>query len=164
MPAVVLRSMAENLWAPWRMEYILGPKGGACVFCTPQPDMLVAEVAHAFVCLNKFPFGAGHLLVVPKKHVSDLSALDDAEADAFFRLVRASVLRLGRALSPEGINVGINLGKAAGAGIAEHLHTHLVPRWNGDTNFMPVMTDVRVLPEYLQDTRKRLLPHFADLA
>jgi ATP adenylyltransferase len=155
--------MSENLWAPWRMEYILGPKGDACVFCTPAPEMLVVEAQRAFVCLNKYPFAAGHLLVVPKKHVSDLSALGDDEADDFFRLVRASVARLQRALSPEGVNVGLNLGKAAGAGIAEHLHAHLVPRWSGDTNFMPVLTDIRVIPEYLQDTRKRLLPHFADL-
>jgi ATP adenylyltransferase len=155
--------MSENMWAPWRLAYILGPKGGPCVFCSQQPDMLLAEQSRAFVCLNKYPFGAGHLLVVPKKHASDLSELGDAEADDFFRLVRASVDRLKKAVSPEGVNVGINLGKAAGAGIAEHLHAHLVPRWNGDTNFMPVMTDIRVIPEYLQDTRKRLLPHFADL-
>lgn len=155
--------MSENLWAPWRMEYILGPKGGACVFCAREPDMLLAEVRSAFVCLNKYPFAAGHLLVVPKKHVSDLSALGDDEADDFFRLVRASVARLELAASPDGVNVGLNLGKAAGAGIAEHLHAHVVPRWSGDTNFMPVMTDIRVMPEYLQDTRKRLLPHFDDL-
>ena len=156
--------MAENLWAPWRMEYILGPKGGPCVFCDRAPDMLLADAPRAFVCLNKYPFAAGHLLVVPKKHVSDLSALADDEADDFFRLLRASVDRLKRALSPEGVNVGLNLGKAAGAGIAEHLHAHLVPRWSGDTNFMPVFTDIRVIPEYLQDTRKRLLPHFSDLS
>jgi len=156
--------MSENMWAPWRMEYILGPKGGPCVFCTRQPDMLLGETSRAFVCLNKYPFAAGHLLVVPKKHASELAALDGDEADDFFRLVRTSVERLGRAITPEGVNVGINLGKAAGAGIAEHLHAHLVPRWSGDTNFMPVMTGVRVMPEYLQDTRKRLLPHFADLS
>ena len=155
--------MSENLWAPWRMEYILGPKGGACVFCAREPDMMLAEAPRAFVCLNKYPFAAGHLLVVPKKHVSDLSGLDDGEADELFRVLRASVDRLKRAISPEGVNVGINLGKAAGAGIAEHLHAHLVPRWSGDTNFMPVMTNIRVMPEYLQDTRKRLLPHFGGL-
>ena len=154
----------KNLWAPWRMEYILGPKGGACVFCEVAEDLLLVSRANAFVCLNKYPFAAGHVLVVPKKHVSDLAELSDAEADDFFRLLRASVARLKRAISPEGVNVGLNLGKAAGAGIAEHLHAHVVPRWTGDTNFMPVMTGVRVLPQYLQDTRKTLLPHFADLA
>jgi ATP adenylyltransferase len=157
-------SERQNLWAPWRMEYILGDKAGSCVFCARASDLLLVERPDAFVCLNKYPFAAGHLLVVPKKHVSDLSELSDAEADALFRLVRASVDRLKRAVSPQGMNVGLNLGKAAGAGIAEHLHAHVVPRWNGDTNFMPVLTNLRVMPEYLQDTRNRLLPHFADLA
>ncbi len=163
----MVRAMADetkNLWAPWRMEYILGPKDGACVFCDAAEDLLLVSRPNAFVCLNKYPFAAGHLLVVPKKHVSNLAELSDAEADDLFRLVRASVARLERAISPEGVNVGLNLGKAAGAGIAEHLHAHVVPRWSGDTNFMPVMTGARVMPEYLQDTRKRLLPHFADLA
>jgi ATP adenylyltransferase len=155
--------MAENLWAPWRMDYILGPKGGPCVFCQPSEDLLLAMQPRAFVCLNKYPFAAGHLLVVPKRHVSALSDLEDDEADAFFRLLRATVARLRAALSPEGVNVGMNLGKAAGAGIAEHLHAHVVPRWTGDTNFLPVMTDVRVMPEYLEATRARLAPHFTDL-
>ena len=155
--------MSENLWAPWRMEYILGPKGGACVFCEASDDLMLARRPRAFVCLNKYPFAAGHLLVVPTRHVSSLADLDDGEADDFFRLVRASVARLGAAVSPEGVNVGLNLGKAAGAGIAEHLHAHIVPRWNGDTNFLPVLTDTRVLPEYLETTKQRLAPHFTNL-
>jgi len=154
--------MTENLWAPWRMEYILGPKGGACVFCQPS-DLELARRANAFVCLNKYPFAAGHLLVVPTRHVRGLDELDGAEADGFFRLVRETVARLRAAVRPDGVNVGMNLGKAAGAGIAEHLHAHVVPRWNGDTNFMPVVADLRVMPEYLQDTKKRLLPHFSGL-
>ncbi|HEY1955725.1 MAG TPA: HIT domain-containing protein [Polyangiaceae bacterium] len=154
--------MAENLWAPWRMEYILGPKGGECVFCRDS-DLVLARRASAFVCLNKYPFAAGHLLVVPTRHVSDLGELEDGEADEFFRLVRESVARLRAAVSPDGVNVGMNLGKAAGAGIAEHLHAHVVPRWNGDTNFMPVIADLRAMPEYLQDTKKRLLSHFSGL-
>ncbi len=162
----MVRAMADetkNLWAPWRMEYILGPKGGACVFCEAAEDLLLVSRPNAFVCLNKYPFAAGHLLVVPKRHVSDLAELSDAEADDLFRLVRASVARLKRALSPEGVNVGLNLGKAAGAGIAEHLHAHVVPRWGGDTNFMPVVADVRVMPEYLDQSWERLAPAFADL-
>lgn len=154
--------MADNLWAPWRMEYILGPKGGACVFCS-ESDLVLARRERAFVCLNKYPFAAGHLLVVPTRHVGALEELDDAEADELFRLVRATVARLRQAVSPDGMNVGMNLGKAAGAGIAEHLHAHVVPRWNGDTNFLPVLADVRVMPEYLQDTKKRLLSHFSGL-
>lgn len=154
--------MPQNLWAPWRMEYILGPKGGPCVFCEPS-DLVLASKPRAFVCLNKYPFAAGHLLVVPTRHASALSELDDAEADDFFRLVRASVARLRAAVSPEGVNVGMNLGKAAGAGIEAHLHAHVVPRWSGDTNFMPVMTDVRVMPEHLEETKRRLTPFFEGL-
>jgi len=144
------------------MEYILGPKGGECVFCPPS-DLELARRASAFACLNKDPFAAGHLLVVPTRHVSGLDELDGAEADEFFRLVRETVARLRAAVRPDGVNVGMNLGKAAGAGIAEHLHAHVVPRWNGDTNFMPVVADLRVMPEYLQDTKKRLSPHFSGL-
>jgi ATP adenylyltransferase len=146
------------------MEYILGERAGTCPFCSPKDSPeLVALRPDAFVCLNKYPFAAGHLLVVPTRHVSDLAALSDSEADAFFRLVRSSVGRLEKALSPQGVNVGLNLGKAAGAGIAEHLHAHIVPRWSGDTNFMPVLADVRVMPEYLAQTRERLLPYFSDV-
>ncbi len=146
------------------MEYILGTKEDRCVFCDPDSALVLAKTAHAFVCLNKYPFAAGHLLIVPNKHVSELSSLGDDEADALFRLVRASVARLHDAIAPGGVNVGMNLGKAAGAGIAEHLHAHIVPRWNGDTNFLPVLADVRVMPEYLQDTHKRLQPHFSGLS
>jgi ATP adenylyltransferase len=155
--------VSGNLWAPWRMEYILGDKTGACPFCNPT-ELVIAKLPRAFVCLNKYPFAAGHLLVVPTRHVSDLASLDADEADAFFALVRESVARLRKAVTPDGVNVGINLGKAAGAGIADHLHAHIVPRWNGDTNFMPVVADVRVMPEYLAVTEQKLAPHFADLA
>lgn len=155
--------MAENIWAPWRMEYILGKKEDRCVFCDPDPALVLGASDQAFVCLNKYPFAAGHLLVVPKRHVSDLADLAADEADALFKLVRESVARLRAAISPEGVNVGMNLGKAAGAGIAEHLHAHIVPRWNGDTNFLPVLADVRVMPEYLQNTHDRLKPHFSGL-
>jgi ATP adenylyltransferase len=152
------------------MEYILGPKAaGGCIFCEfPergrfQEDLVLCVTKEAFVCLNRYPFAAGHLLVIPRRHASDLGELGEEESDALFRLVRASVVRLRRATNAQGINVGMNLGKAAGAGIAEHLHAHLVPRWDGDTNFMPVMTDVRVMPEHLDATWARLQPHFADL-
>jgi ATP adenylyltransferase len=152
------------------MQYILGPKDAECIFCqfparnSHKEDLVLVVQEHAFVCLNKYPFAAGHLLVVPRKHVSSLSELTDTESDALFRLVRASVRRLGDAIHPEGTNVGFNLGKAAGAGIAEHLHAHIVPRWVGDTNFMPVIADVRAMPEYLEATREKLAPFFADLS
>jgi ATP adenylyltransferase len=154
------------------MEYILGPKGSACVFCglasapaVEHREMLVlAMQAHAFVCLNRYPFAASHLLVVPRRHVSEFSELPPDEYDAMQRLVRDAAERLRRATAADGLNVGFNLGKAAGAGIAEHLHAHIVPRWVGDSNFMPVLADVRVMPEYLDQSWQRLAPLFAELA
>jgi ATP adenylyltransferase len=155
------------LWAPWRMEYILGPKPGGCVFCAyasaavprREDGVLVAQ-PQAFVCLNKYPFASGHLLVVPRRHTSDLAELSREEYPALMALLRDTVAALKVALRPEGFNVGFNLGKVAGAGIAEHLHAHIVPRWAGDTNFMPVLADVRVMPEHLDATWARLRPAF----
>lgn len=164
--------MGNPLWAPWRIEYILAPKGQAdCIFCgipraseQEQRDRLVvATTGRAFVMLNRYPFASGHLLVVPHAHVASLDALAPADHEALFRLVRESTTRLRAALKCEGMNVGINLGTAAGAGIAEHLHVHIVPRWPGDTNFMPVLADVRVVPQALEATRDHLLGFFADL-
>jgi len=159
------------MWAPWRMEYILGDKQGACIFCdfasappSAYREKLVLLVqAHALVCLNRYPFGAGHLLVAPRRHVSNLGDLPESEYDATMRLVREVTTRVKSATGADGINVGFNLGKAAGAGIAEHLHAHVVPRWNGDVNFMPALAEVRVMPEHLDATWLRLAPLFADL-
>jgi ATP adenylyltransferase len=163
--------MSEVLWAPWRMEYILGPKAGVCIFCdfaAAPPEayrsklvLLVQE--HALVCLNRYPFGASHLLVVPKRHVADLASLAAEEYDATMRLLRETVARVQAATGAKALNVGMNLGQAAGAGIADHLHAHVVPRWPGDTNFMPVLADVRVMPQYLDETWQLLAPFFADL-
>ena len=164
--------MNPPMWAPWRMEYILGPKDKShCVFCAYaghgaadlREDGTVFASEHAFVTLNRYPFAAAHLLVIPKRHVSRLSELSEEEHDAVFRLVRATSSRLEAAVKCDGMNVGANLGAAAGAGIAEHLHVHVVPRWNGDTNFMPVLADVRVMPQALQKTWEHLAPFFADL-
>jgi ATP adenylyltransferase len=155
------------------MEYILGPKDKSrCIFCgiresSPEERAarhVVVSSPHAFVMLNRYPFAAGHLMVLPHAHVESLEDLEPHVHDALFQLVRESVTRLRRAVGPEGMNVGINLGAAAGAGIAEHLHVHIVPRWAGDTNFMPVVTDTRVVPQALEETRKHLEPYFADLA
>lgn len=155
------------------MEYILGPKGpkDACIFCGVGSAaegelcsrLVVATTARAFVMLNRYPFAAGHILVVPHAHVSALEDLDPEDYDALFRLVRASSVRLRKALNAEGLNVGINLGAVAGAGVAEHMHVHIVPRWSGDTNFMPVLADVRVVPQALDATREHLARYFADL-
>jgi ATP adenylyltransferase len=161
--------MGETLWAPWRIEYILGKKTEGCFLCTyPDEPARFAENhvltvrPHAFVCLNKYPFAAGHILVAPRRHVAALEELTGEEHIALFDLLRDSVVRMKRATNPQGLNVGFNLGKAAGAGVDEHLHGHIVPRWAGDSNFMPVIGDTRVMPEYLHDTYNRLLPFWAE--
>jgi ATP adenylyltransferase len=163
--------VSDVLWAPWRMDYILSPKEGGCVFCAyaheeerafAESHILVAT-DHAFVVLNKYPFAAAHLLVVPTRHEASLENLSDDEADGLFRVTRVAAACLRRAVSPGGLNIGLNLGRAAGAGIAEHLHAHIVPRWEGDTNFMPVVADVRVMPQYLAATFRHLYPFFASI-
>jgi ATP adenylyltransferase len=163
--------MGNPLWAPWRMEYILAVKAPdrPCIFCgvasAPQDELrerhVVCVTEHAFVMLNRYPFASGHLLVVPFAHVQDLEQLEPEVHDALFRLVRETAVRLRRAVRAEALNVGLNLGAVAGAGVAEHLHVHVVPRWSGDTNFMPVLADTRVVPQALEETRRHLVPHFA---
>ena len=165
--------MGNPLWAPWRMEYILAPKDRSrpCIFCgvaSASPDELreryvLAVTEQAFVALNRYPFAAGHLLVIPHTHVEQLEDLDPAVYDALFRLVRESAARLRRAIEPEALNIGMNLGAVAGAGVAEHLHVHIVPRWAGDTSFLPVLAETRVIPQALDETLKHLAPFFADL-
>lgn len=153
------------------MEYIRGPKEPGCIFCkypaedpTKLPERLILCVrADAFVMLNKYPFAAGHLMVVPTRHANNLDELTPKEHAALFELVRAAGSALKVAVNAEGINIGINIGAAAGAGIAEHLHVHIVPRWRGDMNFMPVVADLRVMPEALSDTWTRLAPYFRPL-
>ena len=165
--------MGNPLWAPWRMEYVLAPKecGRPCIFCgalgaspgEQRERHVLCVTPHGFVVLNRYPFAAGHLLICPHAHADQLEALPADTYDALFRLVRESVARLRRAVRPEGVNVGCNLGEAAGAGIREHLHVHVVPRWSGDTNFMPVLAETRVVPQALDETRAHLLPYFADV-
>lgn len=155
------------------MEYILAPKDyKSCIFCgvsdaSPEERkerLILVAGPRAFVVLNRYPFASGHLLVVPHAHADSLDALGADDHDALFRAVRASAERLKRAVKAEGLNIGLNLGAVAGAGIAEHLHVHIVPRWPGDTNFMPVLADVRVVPQALEKTRDYLEPFFSDLA
>lgn len=164
------RAMSNPLWAPWRMEYILGQKQGGCFFCEhptrPEAfrDNLVLVVQpHAMVMFNRYPFTSCHLLVAPRRHVASFDDLSDEEYGALVTLLRQSEKRLRAATGCQGMNVGFNLGKVAGAGVDDHLHGHLVPRWAGDSNFMPVIADVRVMPEYLDQAFVRLYPHFADL-
>jgi ATP adenylyltransferase len=155
------------------MEYILGPKSHdkACIFCgvaeaSPEERrerLVIATTPRLFVVLNRYPFAAGHILIVPHAHVAALEDLSLEDHDALFRVVRESCVRLKRALKAEGLNVGLNLGAAAGAGVAAHLHVHVVPRWSGDTNFMPALADTRVMPQALEATQAHLEKFFADL-
>ena len=161
----------KNLWAPWRMRYILGPKpGGGCVFCLPRSReddrerLVVHRAGSCFVMLNRYPYAAGHLMVIPYRHVGDIGGLSVDEAHELMDVVRLSCRALETFCHPHGMNVGMNLGEAAGAGIGAHLHMHVVPRWNGDSNFIAVLDDIRVVPEALEETWDRLTPVFRELA
>lgn len=159
----------KHLWAPWRIDYILGPKPDCCVFCLPDSTAEDAErlVLHrgqrAFVIMNKYPYTSGHLMVCPYRHVMSLADLEKGETHEIMDLVQECSSILTRCFRCEGINVGLNQGQAAGAGIREHLHFHLVPRWNGDSSFMAVFDEVRTMPEHLCRTHARLKPEFAAL-
>ncbi len=154
--------MTERLWAPWRLEYVQhADDQDGCVFCKAaagddESHLVLRRGEHAFALLNKFPYTSGHLMVAPYRHGAGLDGLDDAEALEVHRLVAAGIEALRAVYGPEGFNVGWNLGRVAGAGIVDHGHAHVVPRWGGDTNFMPVLADVRVIPEHLDETRRRL--------
>ncbi len=160
----------DRLWAPWRLSYVTAASAPAteCVFCDAQSgrqaDLVLFRGQHCYVILNLYPYNNGHLMVVPNRHLSTLEALRPDEQAEMMRLVRLSEMALNEAYHPHGINVGINLGKAAGAGIENHLHVHFVPRWSGDTNFMTAVGETRVLPEDLAATVSRLRPIFDNLA
>jgi ATP adenylyltransferase len=160
----------ERLWSPWRLEYVTGDKKPAtgCIFCEaprpPDPDSLIVFQGTAcYVILNKFPYNNGHLMVVPHRHVDTLTALPPDELHELAALTQRSEAVLREAYQPQGLNIGINLGRAAGAGIIEHIHVHAVPRWGGDANFMTVIGETRVLPETLEATARRLRPIFEKL-
>jgi ATP adenylyltransferase len=163
----------KNLWAPWRIAYILGPKAGDCVFCldestrlsqAAQAGRLVLHLGKsAFVIMNKYPYCNGHLMVAPYAHLACVTELGREEAADFMQLVQATTQILYKHFKAQGINIGINLGEAAGAGVRDHLHCHLVPRWNGDSNFMAVMAEVRTIPQHLEETYAALRPYFAEL-
>jgi len=158
------------LWAPWRMVHIGGPKEPGCIFCNKpeaadRRQALVLHVAeHGSVMLNKFPYANGHLMVAPRRHTADMGELTPSEYGGLSDLLRATVAVVKEEFQPEGMNVGMNLGAAGGAGIADHMHWHIVPRWLGDTNFMPLIGEVRVMPEHLEAVFDRLAPRFAGLA
>jgi len=157
------------IWAPWRMEYIVqDQEGERCIFC-PGEDLredetrLILYVGPlSMVMMNRFPYTNGHLLVAPIRHVAELESLSQDETLDLLNMVRRSIKVLKKVLSPEGFNVGVNLGKVAGAGVEDHLHFHVVPRWNGDTNYMSVLGEVRVIPEHIVKSYRELLPYFQE--
>ena len=161
----------DRLWSPWRLEYVKTASDlvPACVFCEAvsqerDAPLIVFQGASCFVILNLYPYNNGHLMVVPRRHVGRLADLSPEEATEMMGLTRAVEMALQELYQPHGFNMGLNLGKSAGAGVLDHIHMHVVPRWNGDTNFMTVVGETRVLPEQLAQTAERLRPVLTRLA
>ena len=162
--------MERPLWAPWRMEFIEAPRAHGCIFCdfpaeegeeADRRNLVAHRSARSFTLLNRFPYNSGHVMVIPRAHVSALEALSAGDFADLQDELRRAVGVLRDAYRPEGLNVGMNLGKVAGAGIADHLHWHVVPRWGGDTNFMPVLADTKVMIEHLDESWRRIRAGFA---
>jgi ATP adenylyltransferase len=161
----------EKLWAPWRMEYILDSKesGDECIFCdlprqkNDEQNYIIFRSKLSFVMLNKFPYNNGHIMVIPYKHEADYTALDQDILADIQQLIQKSLIALKNCMEPHGYNVGLNLGRTAGAGIDAHLHYHIVPRWSGDTNFMPVLSDTKVISESLEKSWQKLSREFEKL-
>ena len=154
--------MTKQLWAPWRLEYVgSADEQEGCIFCVAlaagdEEGLVVRRAEHAFVVLNRFPYASGHLMVAPVRHVGEFGELTDDELVEVHRLASQGLGALAETYRPQGFNLGWNLGRIAGAGVTDHVHLHVVPRWAGDTNFMPVLADVKVLPEHLAETRAKL--------
>jgi ATP adenylyltransferase len=152
----------KELWAPWRLEYIeSADEQEGCVFCTAleaedEEGLVVHRGDEAFLLLNKFPYASGHLVVAPKRHTGDFGELTSVEALEIHELASRAIRLLRTTIGPQGFNLGWNIGRIAGAGVVDHVHMHVVPRWSGDTNFMPVLSDVKVIPEALVETRRKL--------
>jgi ATP adenylyltransferase len=160
------KEQAERLWAPWRLEYIKGPKTGECIFCTKpalgddERALIPYRGERCFVIMNAFPYNNGHLMVAPYRHGGDLEEVEAETSLELMKLTQRSMRALGSAYGAEGYNVGLNQGTIAGAGMADHVHFHVVPRWAGDTNFMPVLDDTRVLPQSLADSYRAVRDAF----
>lgn len=158
----------ERLWAPWRMEYITEAPRPGCLFCRVIEDptdedaaLVVWRPDQAIVLLNKYPYNPGHVMVAPHAHVGGLEDLDDAQTADLMRALKHTITVLKALLKPEGFNIGANIGRVAGAGMPDHVHLHVVPRWNGDTNFMPVLGEVKVINEHLTQTAAKLSEAFS---
>ena len=157
----------DQLWAPWRMELVSkGETPSGCIFCElplerdDRKNLILGRTGRTFAMLNKYPYNNGHLMVIPRQHASDVHALSEVDYQELSEMLRVALRLVGRAYAPHGANLGMNLGRVAGAGIADHLHWHVVPRWGGDTNFMPVLMDTKVMVEHLNASWERLRPLF----
>jgi ATP adenylyltransferase len=161
----------NTLWTPWRIDHVLGkaPKVDHCIFEPPgaaaasKDDLLLFRGFEGIVLLNRFPYANGHLLIAPQRHIGCLTSLTAQENNGLMYLIQQSVIILKKHLNPDGFNIGCNLGSTAGAGIADHLHYHIVPRWNGDHNFITVISEIRTIPEHIDHTFDKLLPDFTSL-
>lgn len=160
----------DVLWAPWRMQYILGPKPDECVFCIPEhagedrERLVLARARHCYAIMNKFPYNSGHIMICPYRHISCLTETTGEESAEMALALRTATAIIKEAFRPHGVNVGLNLGEAAGSGIAAHLHYQMVPRWNGDNSFMAVFGQTHVIPELLLETYDRIKPRFSGAA
>jgi len=158
----------EQIWAPWRAVYIGGDHGDKCIFCEKsesgqdEQNLILLRGDLTFVLLNLYPYNNGHLLIAPKRHVGEIEEINDDEMVELYKMTQ-KMIKVLRAFKPEGFNVGANLGRVAGAGVPGHFHIHVVPRWNGDTNFMPVIGEVKVISESLEETYKKLKESLAKL-
>jgi len=150
------------LWAPWRMDYILSDKTQGCIFCElpkqnrDRENLILYRSSRAFIIMNRYPYNNGHIMIVPYQHVPALDGLPDETLLDIMKVTRHAVSSIRKAFMPEGFNIGVNIGRVAGAGMEEHIHLHMVPRWAGDTSFMTVFDDVRVIPEHILETYDRL--------
>ncbi len=152
----------ERIFAPWRIRYIESPKYEGCIFCDfpkenkDEERLILYRGKSCFVIMNNYPYNPGHLMIAPYRHVASVEDLNEEEALEMMKLSQKMVEVIKKAMNPDGFNLGINLGRVAGAGIEDHIHLHIVPRWNGDTNFMPVLADVKVIPEAIEESYKKL--------
>lgn len=161
--------MVNNLWAPWRGAYVTGKKPEGCVFCgiygnsCDRENQLLYRGEHIFIIMNRFPYNNGHIMLLPARHIADYASLSDDEIVELGKLTKISIGIMKEVFNPDGFNIGYNIGSAAGAGIAAHLHQHIVPRWNGDTNFMPVIGEIKVISEHMETTYLKLAEKFDKL-
>jgi ATP adenylyltransferase len=150
------------LWAPWRMDYILSDKTQGCLFCklpkqnTDRENLILFRSSDTFIIMNRYPYNNGHIMVVPYQHAPTLDGLPDRTLLDIMKITRHAINSISKAFAPEGFNIGVNIGRIAGAGMEEHIHLHMVPRWAGDTSFMTVLDDVRVIPEHIMGTYDKL--------